>query len=249
MKKSFLVISFLLMSFSGNVWSAPLLNLYDFTPSLPEMQEGPVAAKPFYSGWYKGNPELAPVRRKILKAHQAAGLVTWALWLATNLEGEKLMDNHSPDMKAEASLFYLSNPSAHLPMYLALQTANPLPLALSPDPGYLAQNLPLYFMIYQGKQRNPERHEQLAMATGAMYILTASLAMLAPSKFREAGRKKGFNSVFMHKGLALIHMASMVALFSLAEKAEHSESGARQMRAVGWGGFAVLTLAIGTFYF
>ena len=233
------------------VQAAPLVNLYDFSlKDVTRMQNQTIVPeKKISGGWYSGDAKYARTRKTILKAHQVAGLTTWALWLATNLEGEELMDNHHPDMKTEANLLYLSNPSANLPMYLALQTANPLALALSSDPNYFASNLPLYYMIYQSKQHDPSRHESLAMATGAMYALTASLALLAPSKYREAGRKKGFDSVFMHKGLALIHLASMITLFSLAESAEHSESGARQMRAVGWGGFAVLTLAIGTFYF
>ncbi len=84
-----------------------------------------------------------------------------------------------------------------------------------------------------------DSHKSLAYATFGLYAVTASLALFAPSRLDEA-ESGGWDTVSIHKMLALVHFAAMLSLPVLGAKIVKGGPGAaRRMQDVGWGGFSV----------
>lgn len=202
-------------------------------------------------GWFSGDKVHAKTRKTMISAHQIAGALTWGLWLATNVEGERALKNLRPDMDLPAYALYASDPSQNLPIFMALKYDNPGYIALTNNQSYMQQYIPLYYLLRENSEWSAgaagDRHRNLAMATTSAYAITATLALLAPSRSREFDR--GIDSVFFHKGLALLHFAAIAAMPSLGEKIEHEgRSGASGMQTAGWAGFSALSVAIVTVY-
>lgn len=169
------------------------------------------------------------VRREMLFWHQAAGMTAWALWLATNLAGENALKHlENPYQKYSPYVFLLnqSNPSANLPLYLYLNNQK-----------------------FWDAESGGTMHKSLAGATFTMYAVAAGLALFAPSRLDETERDS-FDTVSIHKSLAIIHFAAMAALpFLGARIQKNGPQAARQMQEVGWAGFTAFSASFIVFYF
>lgn len=166
-------------------------------------------------------------RRDMLESHQFWGLLAWAFWLATNIEGEAVAKTLERRGQREMDYLFLSDPNRYRDLYLIYQMTD----------------------VEYEPRRSSGTHLGLASATWLTYSIAAYYALSAPERFEEA-RHRGFDSIFLHKGLAFLHFAAMAALPSLRELPEREgPRGAQKMRNVGWGGFGVYTIAIATFYF
>ena len=164
-------------------------------------------------------------RRSMLSAHQWTGILAWGFWLATNLAGEQALRGLHRRNEDQLNFFLLQNPQQN---YLLWQVARD---------------------HAEWESGNGDTHRSLATATWALYGMSAALAMLAPSRFEEAERE-GIDSIFLHKSLALVHFAAMVALPFVAKRAEHEgPAGARAMQTIGWTGFGALTMSVVVLYF
>lgn len=169
--------------------------------------------------------ERMQTRRSMLEWHQLAGFVTWGLWLATNLEGERIAGSHRRVGEDSMRLLWLSDPDRYTPLYLLYQ-----------------ENAERH------TTKSSSTHIGLAAATGVAYAITASLALFAPSVY-DAAEHDGFDSIWWHKALAFIHLAAMIALPALAHRAEEGPEGVQTMRNVGWTGFGALSMSIAVLYF
>lgn len=165
-------------------------------------------------------------RRTMLQWHQAAGLLTLGLWLATNLAGERAYDAYP----ALGRLVNEENQSTVLFLLLQdqqrFQTVQPLLL--------------MQLTAYDRFEKRVTAHRGLAQATWGMYALTAGLSLFAPKRYSEADRG-GIDSIFIHRALAIVHAAAMLRLAYLGPRMEKGGAGAvRQMKDTGWAGFAAL---------
>ena len=206
-----------------------------------------------FEGWYSGDEKHASTRKTMLTIHPALGFTTWALWLATNLEGERALNELKPQMDLAAKLFYLKNPSENLPLYMSMTYDNPAFLFLNQNQGLIDQQFTYYYLVRSNAEWDSPahglRHKSLAYTTTTAYALTAGIALLAPSRF-ETKRKRNYDSIFFHKGLALLHFAAMASLPSLGSKIEHGgPAAAENMQNVAWAGFGSLSLAMFVVYF
>jgi hypothetical protein len=203
----------------------------------------------------KGEEENLKLRRSLLSWHQTAGLTTWTLWLATNLVGEKAYKTMYRKSDEFARYILITNPQySNDPFYfLAIQPPDKKSIAanylLLKDP---EKNLPLYLTLKQGEEYEARKygstHAILARATFISYVLTASFAFSAPPviQFQDRG---GIDSIFFHKSMIPIHLASMVYLAKLSNDVEHKKGAAREMKNTGWVGFTALSIALITITF
>lgn len=255
---------FFLLLVPGNLSANETLTPYSTQPLLPLFSETTLASTGTSAGaasdnsgtWFHpgDSDRYMDTRRTMLRYHQLAGMLTWTLWLATNLEGEKALDHLRPQMDVPALFFYSQNPSQNLPLYLAMRYDNPAAILLSNNDAYIRQNLPLYYLVrnnVEWEADNAGPHKNLAAATMGMYALTAGLALFSPGKYgTQSTETEGFDSIFFHKGLALLHFAAMAALPSLGARIERGgPNAARQMQNTGWAGFGALTVAFATVTF
>ena len=164
-------------------------------------------------------------RRSMLSAHQWTGILAWGFWLATNLAGEQALRGLHRRNEDQLNFFLLQNPQQN---YLLWQVARD---------------------HAEWESGNGDTHRSLATATWTLYGVSAALAIFAPSRFEEAERE-GIDSIFLHKSLALVHFAAMVALPFVAKRVEHDgPAGARAMQTIGWTGFGALTMSAVVLYF
>lgn len=169
--------------------------------------------------------ERMSLRRTILDWHQLLGMVTWGLWLATNYEGERALSRLYPRNEPVANYLLLQNPRDNFPLYYVLMHNS------------------------EWKVRGGSSHRGLASATVGFYLVTAGLALAAPSRYDETDHYV-WDGMMVHKVAAILHLAAMLALPSLGKKIEHEgPRGARGMQNAGWGGFAAFSIAIAVFYF
>lgn len=63
--------------------------------------------------------------------------------------------------------------------------------------------------LYNGNTGLKDTHEMLAAGVNFGYFTTASLSLFAPPKMLD--ERKGFSSIKLHKGLAIIHLSAMIA--------------------------------------
>lgn len=190
-------------------------------------------------------------RRTQLQAHQLAGLATWALWLATNLQGDKAMKSMYRESDAFARMALLSHPEyANDPLYAAaLQTPDKNSMAatyfLARDP---TRNLPLYLMLRQNDEWEARTaggtHKTLAFATMGMYALTAGLAFSAPKGPIVTG-DDGISPTKVHKWMIPLHLLAILSMPALGQRIEEGgPAAAERMQRVGWGGFGALSIAM-----
>jgi len=70
--------------------------------------------------------------------------------------------------------------------------------------------------LYNGDRKLRDLHEGVATAVNIGYITTACLAFLAPPKMLD--ERKGYSSIKVHKILAFVHIAGMLATNILASQ-------------------------------
>lgn len=208
---------------------------------------GPLFAEP--------TQESLQRRRSLLNLHQIGGMTTLALWLATNIEGEKALKSMYRRSDESARMLLLTRPEYAVgdPLYFAaLRQPDRRSIAadyfLAKDP---QRNAPLYFALKQSEEWEARRagslHRSLAMATFAAYTVTAGAAFLAPEGVNY--KREGYDSVFFHKAMIPVHLASMLVLARLGSQVEHREGAAYEMQRAGWTGFGALSIAFLTITF
>ncbi|WP_425269823.1 hypothetical protein [Leptospira perdikensis] len=218
-----------------------------FAQSIPLLQQNnkPLVTK-----------ESLKKRRNLLEWHQIAGLTTLALWLATNLEGDKASETLYRKSDQYAQGLLLANPqyATNDPIYLvALGSLNRHSIAadyfLLKDP---TNNAGLYLALKANEEwetkHSAAMHKNLAMATFSMYAITASLAFFSPSKIESETEDDGpriYSPIFAHKAMIPIHLASMLLLPGLGARIEkEGPRAAHQMEQVGWTGFGAMSIAL-----
>ncbi len=192
-------------------------------------------------------------RREWMSWHQMAGVATWILWLSTCISGEQAYTSLYQPRQEQAKLYGLlyasRNPSALLLAYAAYtaddHSSMPALAVLAMNP---QENLLPYLYFTQETEwevrKGEELHQGLARATLGMYALTGILAMTAPKIELHSHEGSGVDHVTIHKSLALVHLAALVALPILGSQIEkRGPEAAGQMRAVGWAGLGVLSAA------
>lgn len=197
-------------------------------------------------------------RRNLLEWHQLAGLTTLAIWLATNLEGDKASETLYRKSDQFAQTLLLNNPqyAVNDPMYLvAMSPLNRHSIAadyfLLKDP---TNNAGLYLALKANEEwetkHSAAMHKNLAMATFGMYAITASLAFFSPSKIESESENeddgpKIYSPIFAHKAMIPIHLASILLLPGLGARIEkEGPRAAHQMEQVGWTGFGAMSIAL-----
>jgi hypothetical protein len=94
-------------------------------------------------------------------------------------------------------------------------------------------------------------HENLATAINISYTATALLSLTAPPKI--VGERKGLSSIKLHKYLAVVHIAGMIATNVLSHRIEEQRELADYQRVKSWhraaayttfGAFAASIIAI-----
>ena len=88
-------------------------------------------------------------------------------------------------------------------------------------------------------------HEALATAVEISYFSTAALSLFAPPKM--LNERKGYSSIKLHRGLAMIHLTGMVTTMILASQLEHNQNLKPYHRAAAYttfGAFAASMIVI-----
>ncbi|WP_207763500.1 hypothetical protein [Leptospira meyeri] len=206
----------------------------------------------------RATKESLKKRRNLLEWHQIAGLTTLALWLATNLEGDKASETLYRKSDQYAQSLLLANPqyATNDPMYLiAMSPLNRHSIAadyfLLKDP---TSNAGLYLALKANEEwetrHSAAMHKNLAMATFSMYVITASLAFFSPSKIESESENEEdgpriYSPILAHKAMIPIHLASMLLLPGLGARIEREgPRAAHQMEQVGWTGFGAMSIAL-----
>ncbi|TGK13798.1 hypothetical protein EHO60_00105 [Leptospira fletcheri] len=197
----------------------------NYSPSFRNEESSIRLETPSDSSSKKKDRERLEFRRSLLNWHQTLGFLTWASWLATNLAGERSLSHLHREYQPLADFVLLSNPQQN----------------------FLAYNLILHASPWDGDPGG-STHKALAGTTFTLYALTAGFAFLAPSN--TLVREPGLTTIFTHKAMIWIHLPAMLALPFLGQEIPKQGPGAaHRMEAVGWTGFAALTISIATFYF
>lgn len=114
--------------------------------------------------------------------------------------------------------------------------------------GFVAQGVvgsKLYKATGGNYRRIKDTHELLATGINLAYTTTALLSLTAPPKI--VGERKGLSSIKIHKYLAVVHIAGMVATNVLARKIGEDYSLKPYHRAAAYttfGAFAASIIAI-----
>lgn len=94
--------------------------------------------------------------------------------------------------------------------------------------------------LYKGNYRNYEIHENLATAVNISYGATAAMSFFAPPPL--INRDKKLSSIRLHKWLAVVHMAGMIATNVLAENGPKSLHRAAAITTFASFGAAVISI-------
>jgi hypothetical protein len=114
--------------------------------------------------------------------------------------------------------------------------------------GFVAQGIvgsKLYNATGENYSRIKNTHEMLATAINITYATTALLSLTAPPKI--VGERRGLSSIKIHKYLAVVHMAGMIATNILASAVQQNYSLKPYHRAAAYttfGAFAASIIAI-----
>lgn len=91
-------------------------------------------------------------------------------------------------------------------------------------------------------ERLKDTHEALATAVEVGYFTTAGLSLFAPPKM--LNERKGFSSIKLHKGLAVIHLAGMVTTMVLAGQLESHPELKPYHRAAAYSAFGAFAASM-----
>ncbi|MCY7360287.1 MAG: hypothetical protein LH609_23095 [Rudanella sp.] len=114
--------------------------------------------------------------------------------------------------------------------------------------GFVAQGIvgsKLYNATGEDYRRIKNKHEMLATGINIVYTTTALLSLTAPPKM--VSERRGLSSIKIHKYLAVVHMAGMVATNILARAIQDDYSLKPYHRAAAYttfGAFAASIIAI-----
>ncbi|MBI5541879.1 MAG: hypothetical protein HY951_17615 [Bacteroidia bacterium] len=95
--------------------------------------------------------------------------------------------------------------------------------------------------LINGDQNIKDLHEGLAAGVNIAYFTTASLSLFAPPKM--LSERKGYSSIKVHKYLAMVHLAGMIATNILAEQAEGNPQMQKWHRAAAFTAFGAFLAA------
>lgn len=85
-------------------------------------------------------------------------------------------------------------------------------------------------------------HEALASAVNIGYFSTAALSLFAPPKM--LNERKGYSSIKLHRGLAIVHMTAMIATNILAGQLEGNPSLKPYHRAAAFTAFGAFAASM-----
>ncbi|GAB3266740.1 hypothetical protein GCM10027347_34950 [Larkinella harenae] len=113
--------------------------------------------------------------------------------------------------------------------------------------GFVAQGI-LGSRLYNAKGadyiRIKNQHETMATIINYTYGATALLSLTAPPKLPTSSTRRGFSSIQLHKYLAVVHLAGMVATNVLARQVSENASLKPYHRAAAYTTFASFAAAI-----
>jgi hypothetical protein len=95
--------------------------------------------------------------------------------------------------------------------------------------------------LYSGKNVK-NLHEGLATAVNIGYFSTAALSLFAPPKM--LNERKGYSSIKLHRGLAIIHLTAMIATNILAGQLEGNQSLRPYHRAAAYTAFGAFAASM-----
>jgi hypothetical protein len=95
--------------------------------------------------------------------------------------------------------------------------------------------------LYSGKDVK-DLHEGLATAVNIGYFSTAALSLFAPPKM--LNERKGYSSIKLHRGLAIIHLSAMIATNILAGQLEDNPSLRPYHRAAAYTAFGAFAASM-----
>jgi hypothetical protein len=99
--------------------------------------------------------------------------------------------------------------------------------------------------LYKGGndyERVKDTHEALATAVEIGYFTTAGLSLFAPPKM--LNERKGFSSIKLHKGLAVIHLTGMITTMVLAGQLENHPELKPYHRAAAYSAFGAFAASM-----
>lgn len=96
--------------------------------------------------------------------------------------------------------------------------------------------------LYNGNDNLKDAHEVLAGAVNIGYYSTAAFALFAPPRMKN--RAKGISAAKIHKALAIVHFASMLATNILAGETEHNPNTKALHRATAYTAFGSFFLSL-----
>lgn len=94
--------------------------------------------------------------------------------------------------------------------------------------------------LYKGNYRNYEIHENLATAVNISYGATAAMSFFTPPPL--INRDKKLSAIRLHKWLAVVHMAGMIATNVLAENGPRSLHRAAAITTFASFGAAIISI-------
>jgi len=106
--------------------------------------------------------------------------------------------------------------------------------------GMVAQGI-VGAQLYNGKNVK-DLHEGLAGAVNVGYFSTAALSLFAPPKM--LNERKGYSSIKLHRGLAIIHLSAMIATNILAGSLEGNPSLRPYHRAAAYTAFGAFAASM-----
>jgi len=113
--------------------------------------------------------------------------------------------------------------------------------------GMVAQGI-LGSQLYNAKgdryARLHNTHEGMATFINYTYGATAILSLTAPPRLPTSGYRKGFSSIKLHKALAVVHLAGMIATNVLAHRIDENYSLKPYHRAAAYTTFASFAAAV-----
>lgn len=96
--------------------------------------------------------------------------------------------------------------------------------------------------LYNGNTGLKDTHETLAAGVNFGYFTTASLSLFAPPKMLD--ERKGFSSIKLHKGLAIIHLSAMIATNVLSGMIEDNPDLRPYHRAAAYTAFGAFAASM-----
>lgn len=87
-----------------------------------------------------------------------------------------------------------------------------------------------------------QTHEAIAAGVNFGYFSTAALSLFAPPKM--LNERKGYSSIKLHRGLAIVHLSAMIATNILAGQLEHNSNLKPYHRAAAFTAFGAFAASM-----